>query len=89
MRGTVVAIVGPLALLLAACSSPEESSVERMSASLCEVVTPGAGEFASDAEREERYGELLDEAIAEGISIEALTNQLRVDCGQEFINFTR
>lgn len=90
MRGTVVAMVAPLPLLLlAACSSPEASSVENMSAALCEVVTPGAGGAASDAEREVRYGELLDEAIAEGISIKALTNQLRVDCGQEFINFTK
>ena len=32
-----------------------------MSAAVCEVVTPGAGEAASDAEREQRYGELLDQ----------------------------
>lgn len=89
MRGTVVGPVAPLALLLAACSSPEPSPVENMSAAICEVVVPGAAGAASDAEREERYEALLDEAIAEGISIEELTNQLRVDCGQEFISFTR
>ncbi len=60
-----------------------------MSAAICEVVTPGAGEAASDAEREQRYGELLDQAIAEDISIEALTNQLRVDCAREFLDFNR
>jgi hypothetical protein len=89
MRGTVAAVVAPLALLLAACSGPEPSPVESMSAALCEVVTPDADGTASDAEREERYDDLMNEAVAEGLPIGELTNQLRVDCGRDFINFTQ